>query len=128
MWAIFNYEKFPEVYVDISGVIKNDEEFDNFINNWTNLYRNQKNFTFIFDTKNCGLVKIKYAIYMAFFIRKIKKEKIQYLEKSIIYIHNKFVLVLLRFIFSIEKPIAPVKLIYTDTSNIINNSVEIINP
>ena len=112
MFASYNLDKFPCVKVDISGTIINNEDFFSFTQQWLNLYNNKKSFEFIFNTQNAGLIDIKYCFYMAMFIKVIKKKPIQYLTKSTIYVYNKYIFHLFKFIFFLEKPIAPVILIF----------------
>lgn len=126
MFAKYNYDNFPLVKVDLSGTIVSNEDFNNFTQKWLELYNNKQNFEFIFDTKYCGLVNPKYCLYTALFIKSIKKQKIQYLKKSTIYVYNKYIYKLLDIIFYIEKPVAPVKIILYNndiyvSSKIINN-------
>ena len=45
------------------------------------------------------------------FIKSIKKQKIQYLKNSKIYVYNKYIYKLLQIIFYIEKPVAPVEIL-----------------
>lgn len=116
MFANYNYDEFPIVKIDLSGTIENNYDFSNFTNNWILLYENKIFFEFVFDTYNCGLVNPKYCIYTAFFIKSLKKRKIQYLKKSTIYVYNKYIFRLLKFIFFIEKPVAPVTIIFINTN------------
>ena len=127
MFSNFDYSNFPIVLVDLSGTINNDDHFTHFTENWLNLYKNKKEFEFIFQTKNMSSVFInpKYCLYIALFIRSLKKEKIQYLKKSKIYVYNKYIFQLLKIIFIIEKPIAPVELIFINSNN--ERIVEFIN-
>ena len=125
MFAEFDKSNFPQVYVRLKGTIKSDEDFYNFSRSWLQLYRDQKNFSFIFETKECDMISIKYCIFMALFIKKLKKEKIQYLSQSSINVHNSFIYNLLKLIFYIQKPVAPVK-IYLKYLN--PEKVETINP
>lgn len=111
MWAIYNIDNFPLVFVNFDKTIKCDKDFDLFLNEWINLYNNKKNFIFIFDTSNIINVNIKYCIKMALFIKRLKKFKYQYLQKSIILVKNKYIMNLLDFIFYIQKPVAPVFII-----------------
>ena len=127
MWAIYDYSDFPLINVKFNENINSDEEFGDFLNKWKLLYENKKKFEFIFDTKNCGYINPKYCLTISNFIKKIKKEKIQYLKKSTIYIYNKVIWYLLKCILSIEKPVAPVYIIYIDTENNIEDH-ELINP
>ena len=115
MFATYNLDDFPRVKVDISGTIINDEDFSSFTQQWLNLYNNEKSFEFIFNTKNAGLIHIKYCFYMALFIKLIKKKPIQYLTKSTIYVYNKYIFHLFKFIFFLEKPVAPIILIFNET-------------
>jgi hypothetical protein len=126
MFANYDYTNFPLVKIDLSGTIENNDDFLNFTNQWLKLYDNKINFEFIFNTYNCGLINPKYCLYTALFIKKIKQKKIQYLKKSTIYVYNKYIFHLLKIIFYIEKPVAPVSIIFY---NKLNNSTitEIIN-
>ncbi len=119
MFANFDYSTFPLVLVDLSGTINNDKQFTHFTESWLKLYENMKEFEFVFDTQNMSSVFInpKYCFYVALFIRSLKKRKIQYLKKSKIYVYNKYIFKLLKIIFYIEKPVAPVELIFIDSNN-----------
>jgi len=59
---------------------------------------------------------------MSKFISKLKEEKIQFLQKSIIIINNNIVKYMLNIIFNIQKPVAPVYLIELDD----NTNIKII--
>ena len=119
MWAEFNYSKYPEIIIDFSGTINNDDEFENFINEWREINNCKKKYTLFFNTKNCKLVNIKYAYKMAKFIKELKKDNIKYLGKSTIVIYNYWIVNLMKLIVKIEKPIAPLKLVYIDTNKLI---------
>tara|TARA_Y100000992_G_scaffold302444_1_gene276626 strand:- start:2129 stop:2512 length:384 start_codon:yes stop_codon:yes gene_type:complete len=124
MFFNYNLTNFPIVYVDLSGNINNDEDFKLFTENWLNLYANKKDFYFIFNTKNLLGAKIKYVFYMAVFIKKIKSFKKQYLISSKILLYNNYIYNLAKFIFYIEKPIAPIELILLDNNeNMINSEI-----
>ena len=127
MWATYDYTHFPLINVKFNENINSDEEFGDFLNEWKLLYENEENFEFIFDTKNCGYINPKYCFSMSYFIKKLKKEKKQYLRKSTIYVYHKFIWYLLKLIFAIETPVAPVYIIYINKENNIENQ-ELINP
>lgn len=110
MFAEFNYDKFPLVYVKLNN-IDSEEDFDKFLNDWLNLYIQKKDFTFIFDTTNVNKAPLKYSIKMSQFIKNLKRQPRQYLQKSIILVNSNFVLKLLKFIFWCQSPIAPVYII-----------------
>ena len=111
MFANYNYEKFPIINVSL-GSINNDNDFKEFTDKWLELYDRKTKFSFIFDTSRVGYIHPKYSIYMAIFIKLLKKKPIQYLESSTIYVYNNFIYNLLKVIFNIEKPVAPVTIIY----------------
>ena len=124
MFSKFDYKNFPIVYIKLNNNIKNDDDFNNFINEWNNLNNNKKNYEMIFDTQNCGFINPKYCFYMAMFIKKLKKEKIKFLQKSQIIIYNNNILKLLELIFFFERPIAPVEICLKNNNN---NIIKIIN-
>ena len=73
-WAHFDTEKFPFVKVTMKNSIKNDEDFENFLNSWEELYEKQRYFTLYFDTTDVGFVSMKYAIKMSSFIKRLKSD------------------------------------------------------
>ena len=109
MWAEYNYSPFPIVEVHMKGTIKNDEEFEDFLNQWRQLYQRKTGFSFIFDTREVGYVKMKYALKMANFIKELKKENKQYLKRSAIITGNWWTRLLLKMIFTLQTPVAPVE-------------------
>ena len=46
----------------------NEMYFNKFIEEWLRLYKLKKNFIFIFNTKNVGLMPLSYSIQMSQFI------------------------------------------------------------
>ena len=114
-WSTYNYNDFPEVFVKMKGKIRNDDEFDSFCEKWYNLYEKNQDFTLIFDTTEVGFVSMKYAFKMRNFIRKLKREKKTGLEKSVIIVKTSWVRNLLRLIFFLESPVAPVYVVTQKT-------------
>ena len=104
MFVEFDETKYPIVRVNFSGVIRNENDFNEFTNKWIELYSRKSKFTFIFDTRNMGMMGPKYCFKMATFIKNLKKRPVQYLEKSIIIVSNRYIRLLLWLIFSIQKP------------------------
>lgn len=133
MFTEFNYDSFPLVYIKLNKNIENDEDLDFFFNSWVNLYKKEKNFTFLFDTLECGLIKIRYAYAVANFIKLLKKNnKVHYLEKSIIIVNSQWIRYLLKSIFFIQKPISKVYIVKSKEDalsiyNSINNKKNIDN-
>lgn len=111
MWANYDNSNFPIVRVDLSGQLTTDEDYNNFIREWTELYKRKNNFKFIFDTSNCGYVNLKYAFKMPNFIKKLKELETQYLEKSIVIYDSIWIKMLLKLILNLQSPVAPVYLV-----------------
>lgn len=110
MFAEFNTDKFPLVFVTFSESLNSEEEFDEFLRGWLLLYHNRKDFIFIFDTRNMKNISPKYCIKIALFIRKLKKQPYHYLQKSLIIINDNRIKRLLDMVFSLQAPVAPVYL------------------
>ena len=124
MFFNFDLTNFPLVYIDLSGSINNDIEFKLFTEKWLDLYNQNQNFYFIFNTKNLLSSDIRYVFYMAIFIKKIKLLKKTNLISSKILLYNSYIYKLATFIFYIEKPIAPIELILMDYhENKINSEI-----
>ena len=52
MFAEYNHDHYPVIFVNFSESIESEDEFDQFLNEWLLLYHNQRDFSFIFDTRN----------------------------------------------------------------------------
>lgn len=112
-FANFNYQNYPLIVVTLEEKIKNDDELNFFCNKWLELYENKKEFSFLIDTRKCGFISIKYAYKMSKFINHLKKNAInnygnQWLKQSIFIVKNNFIMFLLKLIFNISSPVAPV--------------------
>jgi len=126
MVAIYDYTYFPIIKVDLSGNINTNDDFQNFTTQWLDLYKLKQNFEFEFDTKNTGYINPIYCLYTAIFIKSIKKQNPQYLLKSKIYVYNRYIFKLAKYIFYVEKPVAPVELILINEDN--SQSIQYFNP
>ena len=120
MFANYNYDNFPVIFVEFSESITSENEFDQFLNEWLILYHNRRDFSFIFDTRNMKNISPKYAIKMTLFIKSLRKQPYHYLQKSLILVNDKHIKRLLDFVFTLQSPVAPVYLWLTD--NEINNN------
>ena len=119
MWATYNYAYSPLICVEFNNGIQNNDDFNDFIRNWTLLYKGQTDFYFLFDTTNTSMVGIKYAIKMSRFIKKLKEFPYQYLQQSVIIVKDKYIKFLLNIVFMIQKPVAPVYMInYKDNKEV----------
>lgn len=110
MFANYNYDNFPIVFVTFSESINSETEFDQFLNEWLILYHNRRDFSYIFDTRNMKNISIKYAIKMTLFIKNLRKQPYHYLQKSLILVNDKHIKRLLDFVFTLQSPVAPVYL------------------
>ena len=118
MFAHYNYDNFPIVFVSFSENINSETEFDQFLNEWLILYHNRRDFSFIFDTRNMKNISIKYAIKMTLFIKSLRKQPYHYLQKSLILVNDKHIKRLLDFVFTLQSPVAPVYLWHINSENI----------
>ena len=125
MFANYNYDNFPVIFVEFSENINSETEFDQFLNEWLILYHNRRDFSFIFDTRNMKNINIKYAIKMTLFIKSLRKQPYHYLQKSLILVNNKHIKRLLDFVFTLQSPVAPVYLwnIENENENIENENI-----
>ena len=126
MVVIYDYTNFPIIKVDLSGSIATNVDFQSLTAPWLQLYTFKNYFEFEFDTKNIGFVNPIYCIHAAIFIKSIKKRNPQYLLKSKIYVYNRYIFKLAKFIFYVEKPVAPVELILINEDN--SQSIQYFNP
>jgi len=112
MFANYDYTEFPQVKVTFDGVINNENDFTLFIDQWRKLYEDQHDFTFLFDMSGMGYVNPKYCYKMSQFISELKDKDKQYLTSTRIINVNRYLYYLLRLIFAIQKPVAPVTIVY----------------
>ena len=100
MFARIDKSKFPEVRVTFSDDI-DETSFNDFLNEWRNLYLDKKYFSFVFDTTDMGFPPLSYCYLMVQFLQSMKLEKEHYLKSSIIIIPNNYIVYLLDLIFTI---------------------------
>ena len=110
MFATIDKSEFPEVRVIFSDDI-DETSFNDFLNEWRNLYRDKKYFSFVFDTTEMGFPPLSYCYLMVQFLQSMKSQKKHYLKNSTIIIANDYIIYLLNLIFGIEKPVSDVKVI-----------------
>ena len=114
MFAIYDYSNFPQVKVIFNGTITNEFEYILFTEQWLKLYEDKKDFNFLFDMKDIGMVNLTYCYKIASFISDIKSREIQYLTESTIINVNDFSYGLLQLVFMIQSPISKVTIIKND--------------
>lgn len=113
MAIVINETNKPLIEVKFTSEKFTDENYNNFLNKWIELYEKGEDFSFVMDT--CDIKDIphmKYSIGLCIFIKNLKKTySNQYLKYSTIIINDNRIKYLLDFIFTIQKPVAPVKII-----------------
>ena len=129
MFAHYDHSHFPIVSVVFSETVLNENEFDLFLQKWLELYHNQRDFYFLFDTRKMQNIPLKYSIKMALFIKKLRKQPYHYLQKSLIVVNNNKIKKLLDFVFTMQSPVAPVYIWNTEEINhlILNEKLTQIN-
>ena len=110
MFARIDKSNFPEVRVTFSDDI-DETSFNDFLNEWRNLYLDKKYFSFVFDTTEMGFPPLSYCYLMVQFLQSMKSQKEHYLKNSTIIISNDYIIYLLNLIFAIEQPVSDVKVI-----------------
>ena len=81
MFASIDKSNFPVVRITFSDDI-DETSFNDFLNEWRQLYREKKEFSFIFDTINMGFPPISYCYLMIQFLQSMKSQKKHYLKNS----------------------------------------------
>jgi len=103
-----DFSSLPIIKIKLEGKIT-CEKMDEFLNKWLEIYELDRRHTLIFDMTKTHSPTIKSAVKLAKFIKKVKMEKPQLLDRSIIIINeNTLLRYLFKVIFTITKPIAPV--------------------
>jgi len=123
MFVDYNYSNFPIVNVNINETTINDTEFENFKAGWMHCFTYQRPWTFIFNAQNIGTISMKYIIKIATFIQKLKKnpDYNNKLERSIIITSSKTVDMLLKIVFNLTRPQAPVFILYDNSPDYISS-------
>ena len=114
MFAEFDETQFPIIKIIMNNKIDNEEDFNNFLNGWLSYYQQKKEVIFLFDATNVGYIPIKYCFKMSTFIKELKQLDKQYLQRSFIIANSWIVKSLLRIIFTMQSPVAPVYIIRTE--------------
>jgi len=124
--ATFDSINKPLISIKFTGCNVTQDGFTEFINNWNQCDEDKSEYNFFFDvSKGIGFPNIRYVIGIAGFIMRKKKEPKIYLKHSIIYITSSSSRTLLRLVFNLSSPIAPVYIISSlDGIEIINTYIE----
>ena len=124
MWCKVDKTNFPIIKISFTKDKQIEEEFDLFLKEWLELYEQQKEFYFIFDTCDLGMMNVKYAYKISKFIKELKKRDKQFLKKSLIILKNQYISFLLNIVFIITKPVANVYLFSDNSDKLIKEDIE----
>jgi|TARA_B110000208_G_C11691389_1_gene402388 hypothetical protein len=104
----FDFSSLPIIKIKLEGRVTL-EKVDGFLNKWLEIYDLDTKHTLIFDMTKTHSPTIKSAIKLAKFIKKVKMEKPQLLERSFLIINeNSLLRYLFGMVFTITRPIAPI--------------------
>lgn len=112
---IFGYETkdWPLVILTAEGKPNNEEEIKNMLQGWFNIYiqsqRTNQKFRFLIDVRQIASIDIKYLIMIGKFLKKSKSLTEKWMEKTGILVSNNTVKLLIKFVFSLYKPVRPFK-------------------
>ena len=121
----FDFTSLPIIKVNLKGKITL-KNIDGFLNKWLEIYDLHTKHTLIFDITKTHSQNLQCAIKLAKFIKKIKMEKQQLLQRSIIILNeNNLLRYLFKIIFTITKPISPVFFYWkkTDETNVNTDTI-----
>ncbi len=115
---------FPTIRISFVGSLKDDNDFQMFLGQWSVLYSLKKPFTLIFDTTKMGAVPVSYCAKMALFIRKMRENSKKYLKRTIVLLNSTIVANLLKTILSIQGPVCPVSIIDCNKHENVQNVID----
>ena len=105
--VIFDDSEFPDIYVTLIS-LKSKEDFSYMCNKWMKLYERDEKFTLFFDTKHLNNISMKSVFSFPGFMKNTQHLIKRYLNKTVINIYDSKLLYLIKAVFAIQKPYAPV--------------------
>lgn len=97
------------VWISFTEQVVEGGTFEDFLRLWIAYYDAQQPFTFVFETHCLTRVpSLSYALQIVIFIRSLKSRETQYLQESHIFVSQKYLVSILDWIFTLQRPIAPV--------------------
>jgi len=118
MFSSFKIEN-DYIYVQLKGILSTEDQFNGFINGWMRCYNLRRPFCLVFDTREAKFTieNLKHSICLSKFISDLKYKKLQdpklygTLLYSIIISKSLATLILLRVLFAMQSPVAPVVIV-----------------
>lgn len=117
----YDYSKFPEVKIIFNNnqIIK--MHVDLFFLEWTRILNSKKNFYMIYDVTQVETAPVYFIYKLVAFIKKMKRMKPLYLQKSIILINNsKIMKFLLKMAMTLTKPAADMYVYWKNNYEVID--------
>ena len=108
MFATFDYSNAPLIIVTLDTNINGKEELDLFLKEWKESYETNNSYRYIFDSRKCGMINIKYTYMFAKFLKKLKSDTVKYSNDIYVVIKSPWIKGLLDVVFTLQSPIAPV--------------------
>jgi len=109
MFYSYDTTKFPNITIQFTKELIQDEHMNTFLEEWKQLYSSNKPFTMIFDTTEMSscIPLFRHSFKMIEFIKHLKTLP-PLLDKSIIIVNNNIIKNILSFIFQLETPVCPI--------------------
>ena len=109
MFYSYDTTKFPNITIQFTKELIQDEHMDTFLEEWKQLYSSNKPFTMIFDTTEMSscIPLFRHSFKVIQFIQHLKTLQ-PLLEKSIIIVNNNAIKNILSFVFQLESPVCPI--------------------
>jgi hypothetical protein len=109
----YNNSKWPLVILTAEGSPRSEDEMNNMLEGWSNLYiksmETNEKFRFIIDVRDIYSIDIKYLMIIAKYLVKVKNLTEKWMEKTGIIVSSNSIKLLIKFVFTIYKPVRPFK-------------------
>jgi hypothetical protein len=121
MFVKFTEKDYPNISVTFGKDIHTDDEYNHFIQKWTEINNRRNKYNFIVDARELESVSMKYTLKLISHLIQLKCEPVHYLQETHLLINSDYVYNLLQYIFKVITPLSKVHIYYNDQIMIINN-------
>lgn len=104
-FAVFEVKSWPLVYLKLSGVPNNIEEFESYLKGFDLLYQQKRKFNLLIDTTYIENVSPYYIVRQGFHIHNNEEKTRNYVQKVALIIVHDFVKKIVNRLFSMRKPV-----------------------
>ena len=109
-WANFDFKFNPNIIITFNKNLEDDEELTYFLNQWITIINKGKPYSLIIDTKNLGIVNLKFIVRLKEFLAKIKLLPQNKLLWTIVIINNNIIKTFVNLVLKFQKPLSKVYL------------------